>query len=289
MRCLRWGGSTAGVCNGLTGQDVSYEDVSVGDDLSQGDVLLWRGATDPMATAAIVVTADCDLARGKHWGRVSVVPLLSLETCVDELLAPKLLASLSDRLWERLSKEVHAALKLAETDPLPTRDVLELQLFGNDLPAQFESTQMLKPLVAVLRQIRKQAFPYSPVDALAEAFNILEPKAKGIVANRIKSSLSTLPGDLIMLPSLPHMPWKTSVAWVRALREVQESAIVRRASEANDGDAIRVCRLAPAIRYRLTQQLGQVFADIGLSSAHENLAKEQVYAFCLSLAQKYGQ
>jgi hypothetical protein len=42
--------------------------------LSQGDVIVWEENQDFQSKAAVIVTADCDLAKGKHWGRITVVP-----------------------------------------------------------------------------------------------------------------------------------------------------------------------------------------------------------------------
>ncbi|SDM91588.1 hypothetical protein SAMN04488074_12936 [Lentzea albidocapillata subsp. violacea] len=73
----------------MTVSFAEYQDTSVVDPLRQGDVL---EAADPAASLwqrhLVVLTADCDLARAKHHGRVTCVPVLTEHEYLLEMQIP---------------------------------------------------------------------------------------------------------------------------------------------------------------------------------------------------------
>lgn len=66
-----------------------------------------------------------------------------------------------------------------------------------------------------------------------------------------------------------------ALVWLRFLREIAISKVVNNEKEWNGSNAIRLGRLAPAPRYKVTQQLAAVFADIGVPDEFHNSAKGQ--------------
>jgi hypothetical protein len=71
-------------------------------------------------------------------------------------------------------------------------------------------------------------------------------------------------GDLLRLVKPPLTSDIVCIAWLRAMWQEQVSEIALRTSEVGSRKGVRVAQLNSPYRYRLTQMLGQVFADIGL-------------------------
>ena len=123
---------------------MSHRDFSECDDVTddrplvQGDVFEWlnRGS-DPWQHFGIVVTANCDIAEGKHRGILSYVPLLSLEDYLRLFFLPKALRKGVKSIAEELGKKLldqelaeviraHQAANLPEF-PEPLSDKAALQ------------------------------------------------------------------------------------------------------------------------------------------------------------------
>lgn len=79
------------------------EFVASDEPIGQGDILYWQDSKENFEHAGIIVTADCDLTWRKHWGKISVVPIISLECCLEELLAPKMLSSRKKKIGRAIS------------------------------------------------------------------------------------------------------------------------------------------------------------------------------------------
>ncbi|KWF22509.1 hypothetical protein WL84_18600 [Burkholderia cenocepacia] len=70
------------------------------------------------------------------------------------------------------------------------------------------------------------------------------------------------------------------------MREVFDTDIATKTSEAAPNLARRIGRLVPVLRYRLTQMLAQVFSDIGLPDEYEATVKDERGKFVDSITQQ---
>lgn len=251
--------------------------------LSQGDVIAWDKAQDFQSKAAVIVTADCDLAKGKHWGRITVVPLIPIEHYLEEVYLPKQLALLEEELSGMFARAIHQALKV-EVD-LPSNDALESLISLDTLPAPLNEFPSAKLSHALLRQSRGLNKSMASAKALDEALRLRSPGVKALSASRIGTFLDKPPGDCMVLPQLPGLAPGLHVAFLRAMREVRDQDIATKTSEAAPDRANRIGRLAPVLRYRLTQMLAQVFSDIGLPDEYETTLKEQKVRFVELMTQ----
>lgn len=252
--------------------------------LRQGDVLRWPSATEFLEMAGVVVTADCDLVRGKHWGRVSVVPVFALGSYVEELLAPRLLSKNEQRLVQLLSKSVARRLALAGAER-PSTEAIELLISNGDLSSPLVDDESIRLLHRLIRQARGWQKHEANLSCLHGALRILNPLATDQLREAIRNNLSSLPGDVMQIPRSDQLPFDPPVAWLRVLREVRDDSIALRMSEAGSAGAIRVGRLSPVVRYRLTQMLAQVFSDIGLPEQLEMRVKDETAAYVGTLGQ----
>jgi len=262
-----------------------YDDV--GHPLRQGDVIRTlvdeRGQWDQLG---VVVTADCDLARSKHNGLVNYVPLVPVRAYLRDMWAePRVLKSLDD-LADRLvsmmlklqksnradfgyamnreralawlrevgSAEVLRVLRSSSQKDIDKyHDLASRYLTGSEL-----SGSSLDEVFLWLCEYRFIASGHKP-DVAAKSYQ-----------QQMLDFLRTLPGDAMFLGHLePQMSDRGFVAYLRLVHVVDESKIALRPSERHDRSFRRVARLRSPFVYRLTQQLGDVFASIGLPTEYE--------------------
>lgn len=251
--------------------------------LSQGDVIVWSGIQDFQAKAAVVVTADCDLAKGKHWGRITVVPLVPVAHYMEEVYLPKQLALLEDDLANLFAKAVHQALDAK--GPPPSDDALESLVSLDVLPPALVINNNGLQAHLLLRHVRGLTKSMTYAQALDEALRLRTPEVKALSASKIKSFLDSPPGDCMVLPPLPGLDPGLHIAFLRAMREVRDRDIATKTSEVAPNRAKRIGRLVPVLRYRLTQMLAQVFSDIGLPDDYEVKLKQERVKFVESITQ----
>lgn len=250
--------------------------------LSQGDVIVWEKTQDFQSKAAVVVTADCDLDKGKHWGRITVVPLVPVGHYLEEVYLPKQLALLEEDLAKLFAKAVHQAL--ASVDP-PSGDALEPLVSLDVLPPALSISDQGKQAHALLRHARGLSKSMTYAQALDEALRLRSPGVKALSPSRIGTFLEKPPGDCMVLPQLPGLVPGLHIAFLRAMREVRDGDIATKTSEVAPNRAKRIGRLVPVLRYRLTQMLAQVFSDIGLPDNYEATLKQERVKFVESITQ----
>lgn len=54
--------------------------------LWQGDLIRFKDTDDPLKSAGIIITADCDLECEKHAGLITLVSIVSAKTLLEKYL-----------------------------------------------------------------------------------------------------------------------------------------------------------------------------------------------------------
>ncbi len=258
------------------GAPYSMYDERLGEEaVGQGDILLWDDAVEPLLRAGVVVTGDCDIANNKCWGRLSVVPIIPAEYYLDNLRIPQLL----DKEEENVLKQYRQALEcmLKKEGREVTSAAIDLLLREGGLPEAFKGDRIKAFWHSFLRTKATCLNSESQKQLLFGKYEFdREGKEKGAVVWRKKATelLSNLPGDLMQLSGIAGLDMKLPLIWLRAIREIPVSGIALKNSDEKKGMAVRIGRLRETYKYKLTQQLGHVFSDIGLPDAHENALKK---------------
>ena len=188
------------------------------------------------------------------------------------------------KLGEQFHKRITTFLGKNE-DNGPGKEAIENLLKIEELPDSFTSDKDLVFLHSCLRQIHgtSKFFSHKELLRLVEYFfrqELSDAKKEEQFQKSIQQNLSKLPGDLLLLPFIEGLPFQPAIAWLRILREVSEKNIVLKHSEVKGNMAVRIGRLQPVFRYRVTQMLAHVFSDIGLPTAYESKIEEQINQFC---------
>jgi hypothetical protein len=123
-------------------------------------------------------------------------------------------------------------------------------------------------------------------DLIATLAELFPPTKKSTpeqrLADEIRNRLRNLPGDSFFMSSIGVPDGGGFVAYLRLVREIRIDQIARTYydKQARGVAAHRVSRLRAPYVYRLTQQLAEVFASIGLPEEYEDSRFEK-FESCL--------
>lgn len=256
----------------------------------QGDVLVSRDPqTGNLDEVCLVITADCDISKGKFGRQLACLRVLTVKDYVahiwakrklDKLIkeeAKKLRAQLAK--WQSLATgqestltEEAARIWLARAEPYAICDLLGVPDDGSR-----------KKLLGVLGGYR-EAFggldgPRDHLTALVafkSTLGHIEPKTCRQQTLQ-QAQQEPLPEDVFLLPELPLAADTPCVVMLREIVGVASDAVCFRATDATSSDKfLRVCRLEPTYKYAVSQAFGILYSRIGLPDEYERRCKDVV-------------
>jgi hypothetical protein len=257
--------------------------------IRQGDVFRFDEThDDAWQRLGVIVTGDCDIARNKHAGRLTYVPILPAHSYLSMFWLPRRLEALGKKLGERLvpmMRRIQQANLPQFTTPLTAEraqnwavekgpaNVADALLL-NDGPDREELLKLAHAYVDVTRahgrSFREQ------FGAVCLAYCTLGTTKNGAsalkrVEGELENYLANLPGDALFLGCLSQEYVEGYVCYLRVLRDVgDEDIAVTQRQAARGARASRIAHLNSPYLYRLTQQLAEVFASIGLPQEYED-------------------
>lgn len=259
--------------------------------LQQGDIFLWEQPieSDPWKQFGVIVTADCDFAQNKHREIVSYCPIVPLADFLRLFWIPDDLArsavGLRKRMAERLTAQRRASRPefdlpidpalldgwLNRRGPDGIADDIGIQT-ANDRESIVDELKLLKLLtrpepdrdarsgLEMLARVKPNKSSPTPAE--------LQQQLKRIWKD-YQAKFRSLPGDLFFLNEVGPHHSGGFVVYLRRVAELPPDDIALRPLERMTRPATRISRLRPPFRYRLTQQLAAMFADIGLPREYE--------------------
>jgi hypothetical protein len=261
------------------------EFVSADEPLRQGDVVQAYGEpVDQWDARMVVVTADCDLARRKHAGRVSCVPAVTLHQYLSLFYLPgrleKVAAPLADQIVAMIRKareQVEAVAPisreraLAWVHEVPATEIAaslgidgSVEEFRRKVDAYIQTTAAIDS-----DDFDSQWVNYARRGGLETDDRIVRERSDKLQLD-VTGLLKKLPGDALFLRSLGESLDSGFVCYLRVVRDLRESAISTRYSGVGHPVThVRTSRLSSPYLYALTQQLGAVFSAIGLPEEYE--------------------
>jgi hypothetical protein len=262
----------------MTVSFAEYQDISVVDPLRQGDVL---EAADPAASLwqrhLVVLTADCDLARAKHHGRVTCIPVLTEHEYLLEMQIPGLRDKAMNKFVDELRKALPPAapkitderLRAWPCEEEPDEIAAALGLSGrraDDVKAACESIRLLSRQPETLDDAVKLL-----IDSQVGAPNPQKrDKIVDGIVNKFRNAYSNPPGDALFLSSIAPRNSLGYFAYLRHPEQVPEAEIAlgpdRSASRYR-----RISRLQDRYTHALVERFAHVFMSIGLPSAYEDV------------------
>jgi hypothetical protein len=255
--------------------------------LRQGDVLQTLSSDpDRWRELLVILTADCDLAKSKHGGALTCVPLLKSTDYLLLFRAEKLRNQLCARLVAKLLEIYGRAAGgesspaqissdrmrawIAEESDIGTLGAI-LGLTGSPAVAFESAARCVRTLL-----VEEQTSVEDAIRVLGNAKFILgaagtQERATKSIANDVTSCLKGLPGDALFLNQVSPTHVESYVAYLRRVVEVDEASVVVTTSLLpREAQYLRVSRLQSPYVYALTQQFASVFSSIGLPEEYES-------------------
>ncbi|MFI7395542.1 hypothetical protein [Streptomyces tendae] len=260
--------------------------------LQQGDVLEFlqkeEFPTGWRDTIAIVVTGNCDLSFGKHWGTVTYVPAIPFDIYVQQFVLPKIIATESAKpekaLHELFNQEVASdsverSLEMLQLGYSMEEIATLLPCDSKERP-RFETELMTLGLYWVaqiaLKQCSNSEQFWHHVETLTTDLDKLrKPKTASIETLRkeIRNRLKNFPGDALYLSEPGPRHEGGYVVMLRLIRSIGDSSVALRPTDEYHSPgqhrARRISRLKTLYCHRVVQQMAQVFTDIGLPTDYE--------------------
>ncbi|MEW2811977.1 hypothetical protein AB0929_33580 [Streptomyces massasporeus] len=260
--------------------------------LRQGDVLEFlqkeEFPTGWRDTIAIVVTGNCDLSFGKHWGTVTYVPAIPFDIYVQQFVIPKVIATESTKAEKALhdlfdqevaSDSVDRAVEMlqlgysmAEITTLLPSESKERPRFETEL----KTLDLYWAAQITLKQCTDAEQFWRHIDRLTTDLDKLrKPKtaSRETLRKEMRNRLKNFPGDSLYLSEPGPGCGGGYVVMLRLIRSIEDSAVALRPADEYHSPgqhrARRIARLKTLYCHRVVQQMAHVFTDIGLPTDYE--------------------
>lgn len=196
----------------------------------------------------IIVTADCDIAQKKHGIFLSYCPIMKMSEYFQYFIIPNAcLKKLNDKI-SGMKRTLKDCLRENTLDDATYDHILR---YSDDmLQKMIKNRQLIEDIKKIRPVINNESFSVSD-------YKLLGGKD---FAGRDK-----LPGDKFQINDLPK-PFQNSGGYVVDLRRIKEikRSDISTSFLPNEKICFAVAKLLPPYKYKLTQQLGTMFSDIGL-------------------------
>lgn len=255
---------------------LEFEDLEDLDTVAQGDVFEWVGQhrQSPWHTFGVVVTADCDLARGKHNGWISYIPAWVALDFLWHEWRPNIFSPMREKAFETVAFRI---TKWLVKNGHPNSSLSAGAI--NDWIKRSGAEGMLDELKVVdagqrntLLNVIRPALAYDALlggldpnrNLLLDAYAYLRPAAANdpsVLFREIEKSWSSLPEDVFHLPSTPFAEDDDLFLRLRHIRQIRAEEVTARPDDIRSGRAKvkRIARVMAPYRYAITQSLAKVF------------------------------
>lgn len=253
-------------------------------ELRQGDIIKFNNPKTHWEGIGIIVTADCDIAKGKHGGIISYVPTLKLHDYWRLFTLPKKIEKAEEGFLKQMYSGVKSAWKKKNGESEISNDAIDAMVLSSDDDQIFKLVGIddgaKDKWSRIFSAYRKAVSRDSDIslDAMIDLILELKNSISGTngdpesALKDIELSVGSLPGDAFFMSRIPNEKGEGYVAYLRLVRElnVMQIALIPKDLQRPEVTVKRIAKLKSPFLYRLTQQLAQVFSDIGLPEEYEN-------------------
>ena len=258
---------------------VEYHAVLGNRDLHQGDIIEAVDVTASMwERHLMVITADCDLRHRKNHGRITCVPILTVEEYHLELQIPRIRNRIARKPIAQLISILHrtngpavteSRLREWAVEETPDAIAEALKLEGRDYTAATSALQSLRLIDSPNPDLK------ATVSALVDAQMCAAdpPKvenARNTVLNELREPYRQPPGDALFLSAFAPGHVDGYFVYLRHLEQVWEQDISVGSVHRNV-QYRRISRLEDRFIHSLVQRFALVFMMIGLPDQYEEM------------------
>lgn len=261
---------------------MEWEQISPEIDVRQGDLLIERDAsTGGIKSALLVMTADCDISKGKFGSHLAALRITPLTDYVTSNWAE---SKLNKKIFDQ-SSQLHQAIKkhhglLVKGPSGLTPDALVgwiKQESAVEICAALElgekdTKKISKSISNFSAAILHTRDGETPLERLARINSVYNDSDIGVELNKLvgQAQNEEFPDDIFILSGIPDVSAQGGAVMLRELVGVPLDTIKYRLSEVTaESNMLRTYRLIPHIKYAISQSFGSLYSRIGLSREYE--------------------
>lgn len=268
---------------------IECENGPFSDELQQGDVVKFSKYDDLWNQYGIIITADCDIDKGKHKNVFSFCPFIDLDHYLFKFFLSNLIST--ERVIVLIKKEIDKSLKI-NIDVKNIPNWLAAQGVDGALKDLSLPNKNLK-LISLLNLLNKVYTENISIDLYLEYANIVlaksdKEKEEKSIKDCFKNHICSLPGDLFYFNYLQCNDKIGYIVNLRRIGMLDKTQICTNVSnyEKEKHLVMRIARMSSPFRYSLTQKVAQMFSDIGLPNEYEEDRKNAVELLLLNLRRR---
>jgi len=268
---------------------MEWEQMSPDVEIRQGDLLIERNSsTGQIENTLLVITADCDISKGKFGSYIAALRITPLpEYVTSNWATTKLSKKIADHTTQLHQVLIKHHGKLLQGVSSLTVDAV-INWIQQETAAEIclalalerkDSTKLTKTIENYLAAITCVEEHETPLERLARINSVYNGSDVLLEISKLIQSAQNevFPEDTFILSDIPNVSAQGGVVMLRELVGVHIKSIKYRLSEvAADSDVLRTHRLIPQIKYAISQSFGALYSRIGLSKEYENQRKATI-------------
>lgn len=259
-------------------------------DVRQGDLLLSRDPkTGKVEEICLVITADCDISKGKFGRQLACLRVLKHSDYLRHIWAARKLEKVVREERKKLRGQLakwHTA-KIGHESTLTEETALtwvrrsdpeavcqELGVIDGNKRKLTAALNAFKSGFSELDKVEMDALAmYSSFRAAISGSTLVETRQQALQQAKQES----LPEDVFLLPGLPLVQETPCIVMLREVVGISYEAVSYRAADADTTDKfLRIGRLHPTFKYAVSQAFGSLYSKIGLPAEYERRCKDVV-------------
>lgn len=249
----------------------------------QGDVVEFIGDFPAPygAKVAVIITADCDLVKEKHYGHLLLCPIVSANIYFDNVWLPTYVDK-KKKEWKELARKKY--LNLIKVDNLSeiSEETISLVLATKENLnssiselgfARNGSVEEIERFISAIDELSGSSCGL--LDGVIKAEELRAGRDKDKVINEIISNfrqgLNSDSVDTVVLPDNIHPNSYAHVVLLRSPFSISVDKLGRKGDP--DICAFRIGAYEPQLKFLLAQKFGYLFSRIGMPGAIEDERK----------------
>lgn len=260
-------------------------------EVRQGDLLVSRSLqTGKVDELCLVITADCDISKGKFGRQLACLRVLPIDRYVRTIWAAKKLEKMqvNERIklrgqvakWHTQSLGTESSITADAAADWVKREEPEAICDGLQIPEKERKkfTASVKAFRSAIIALEAHASRDKLTQFVAYRGAVLGRDVaqswQEVLLDAQKES-DALPEDAFLLTSLPQVSEDGAVVLLREIVGIPYEAVCYRVTDAvAETSMLRVGRLHPTFKYAVSQAFGALYSKIGLPPTYEKRCKD---------------
>lgn len=254
-----------------------YTTPSESQDIRQGDIIFRKTRTEQ--TYGLVITADCDIAKGKHGNHYTWIKVIPTAEYLEKNWAPTEIKKIQSKQSKTALEYVNKKLREQDLNALSEETMISwlTETGVNQFITKLGIQECPPEILNIITGLYKISEPSetSSIDKIRTAAAFFKLKIENIALNaqqNLKKGDDGFP-DFFCLPGLCGELENGCVALLRHIYSTQDETIYTCEANAkidgNPNSFYRMCRLNDRVKYSIVQKTTFLFSRIGMTTEFE--------------------